>query len=321
MKFLMLGAGAWGCSMAVHLQRAGHTVTLVTRDDKERDYIRQNGESIRLPGVSLREFQVISPSQASGHFDAIFVGVPSHAFDEAVPQVKVSSPCWISLAKGIVLHTLKTPCEELDQLLPSGAQSWSLAGPTHAASVAQGLPCGMVLTGRGDKSILQDALSKGGLMRVYAADDRRGAELGGALKNAYAVAAGICDGLALGDNAKAGLLTRALAEMARLGVALGGQTETFFGLTGVGDLMATSYGYWSRNRQLGERVAKGEVAHAVVEGGLTAEGYRASKGLLALAEKAQVDVPILKEVVAILYHHKSPSQALMDLMTRPLKKE
>lgn len=322
MNFLIIGAGAWGCSIAVHLRRAGHTVALVARNADEKDQLKKDGESReRLPGVSLREFEIVEPSHAKGVYDAVLVAVPSHAFATAVPEVKVSAPVWISLAKGIILETLQTPCEMLDKLLPAGAQVWALSGPTHAASVAEGLPCGMVLSGAGDKTALQDAISKGGLMRVYGSDDRRGAELGGALKNAYAVAAGICDGLALGDNAKAGLLTRALAEMARLGAALGGQAETFFGLTGVGDLMATSYGQWSRNRQLGERVAQGESAHAAVEAGLTAEGYRASKGLLALAEKQGVDAPILKEMVAILYHHKPARQALIDLMTRPLKKE
>lgn len=305
------------------MKRSGHLVTLVTRDAKEKETLKRDGESKeRLPGVSLQDFEIWEPRDAQGAFDAVLVAVPSHAFAHAVPHVKAEAPAWISLAKGIILETLQTPCEMLDKLVThEGVQILSLSGPTHAASVAEGLPCGMVLSGAGDKSILQDAFSKGGLMRVYGSDDRRGAELGGALKNAYAVAAGICDGLALGDNAKAGLLTRALAEMARLGVTFGGQAETFFGLTGVGDLMATSYGYWSRNRQLGERVAKGEHAHAVVEAGLTAEGYRASKGLLSLAEQKGVDAPILREVVNILYHSKSPRQALIDLMTRPLGRE
>lgn len=308
--------------MAVHLERGGHEVTLVSRDRKQRHQLRSDEENKEsMPGISLEKFEILEPKETSGVFDAILVAVPSHAIADGIKHLRATSPVWISLAKGIILETLETPCEMLDKWLPAGTQVLSLAGPTHAASVAEGLPCGMVLSGAGDKSALQDAFSKGGLMRVYGSDDRRGAELGGALKNAYAVAAGICDGLALGDNAKAGLLTRSLAEMARLGVALGGRAETFFGLTGVGDLMATSYGFWSRNRQLGERVAKGERAHAVVEAGLTAEGYRASKGLLEMAQKKGVEAPILNEVVAVLYHHKMARQALTDLMTRPLGKE
>jgi glycerol-3-phosphate dehydrogenase (NAD(P)+) len=147
----------------------------------------------------------------------------------------------------------------------------------------------MVLAGSRPFLSLQEILSRHARMRVYSSVDRFGVELAGALKNAYAVAAGICDGLQLGDNAKAALLTRALTEMVRLGVALGGQPDTFLGLAGIGDLMATSYGPWSRNRQLGERVAAGQSPVDIINTGLTAEGYRATQGLLTLAQQKHID--------------------------------
>jgi glycerol-3-phosphate dehydrogenase (NAD(P)+) len=311
--------------MAVYLHRNGHKVTVVCQDEAERSAIVIAGENkARLPGISTQGVEFIISSSAPARADAIFVALPSHVFEVGLRAINVISPAWVSLAKGIVLETLTTPCETLERILKAKKQKgtvWCLSGPTHAGSVAAGQPCAMVLSGKGNGDILQQAVSSP-LMRVYTSRDRRGAELGGALKNAFAVAAGISDGLGVGDNAKAGLLTRALAEMARLGVALGGKVKTFFGLTGAGDLMATSYGVWSRNRQLGERVARGEKAAVVAgPGGLTAEGYRASKGLLALARKKRVEAPVLEQLVWVLHEGKPIRAAMQDLMGRRLKKE
>ena len=308
--------------MAVHLQRAGQQVALIARDAVQAADLKREGENkLRLPGVSLAGLEIVPPAHAPAQCDAVMVALPSHAFASVLPALHLTASSWVSLAKGVVLETLTTPCQTLASLLPAGTQVFSLSGPTHAGSVAAGLPSAMVLVGAGEALPLQAALSHSGLMRVYSSTDLRGVELGGALKNAYAVAAGICDGLQLGDNAKAALLTRALGEMARLGTALGGQPETFFGLTGIGDLMATSYGPWSRNRQLGERVARGEDAAGVVEKGLTAEGYRASEGLWRLAQQKRVEAPILAQVFAVLHQKKAPKEALTELMTRPLKPE
>jgi glycerol-3-phosphate dehydrogenase (NAD(P)+) len=295
MKFLIMGDGAWGSAFATHLARAGHEVSIWNRPQLEQ----------------------------VGRFDGVFVAIPSYAFTQALSSVRVQSPIWVSLAKGIILETLKTPCETLEEILKEQkikGRVFTLSGPTHAGTVASGLPCGMILAGRGNLHDLQQQLSTP-LMRVYTTHDRRGVELCGALKNSYAVAAGICDGLGLGDNAKAGLLTRALHEMSKIGCKLGGSKKTFYGLAGIGDLMATSYGLWSRNRQLGERVAKGEEAQSVIVSGLTAEGYRTSKGLLSLAHKKHIDAPILEQVVAILHTQRDAKTAMSVLMSRPLKKE
>ena len=326
MKFLIIGAGAWGTAFAVHLKRIGHEITVVCKDEKEKSAIVELGENkAKLPGVKVKGIQFISPQEAPEKTDVSVVALPSHVFKEGLENLTVTAPVWISLAKGMVVQTHETPCETLKKILHAKKQNkvsiFCLSGPAHAGSVAQGLPCAMVLSGKGRGAQLQEAISSP-TMRIYASKDQRGAELGGALKNAFAVAAGVCDGLGMGDNAKAGLLSRALAEMTRLGVALGGKLRTFFGLTGVGDLMATAYGPWSRNRQLGERVAKGEKAAWLVgEGGLTAEGYRASRGLLDLARKKRIDAPILEQLVAILHEGKDPRRAMQELMGRPLKKE
>jgi len=162
----------------------------------------------------------------------------------------------------------------------------------------------------------------GSNMRIYLSDDLRGVELGGCLKNVYAIAAGCSQGLGLGDNAQAALLTRALAEMVRVGLALGAQSETFYGLSGFGDLSATCHGEWSRNRTFGEAVAKGGSAKQVVENQKTAvEGYRTAKSFHEMLEAKGIDAPILEQVYRILYEDKRPMEALSDLMSRDLKRE
>jgi len=327
MKIAVLGAGIWGTTMAIYLaKQADVSVTLLCRDAAILEELRSSGENRkRLPGVPLGKVALGTLDEPM-EVDMAIMGVPSHATADVLERCKVSSPYWVSLAKGIILETLTTPCELIETTLRAQAKPfsavWSLAGPAHAGSVAAGLPCAMVLSGADGEGLMQAQQTISSTqMRIYGGTDRRGAELGGALKNAFAVAAGLCDGLKMGDNAKAALLTRALSEMIRLGIALGGSRETFFGLTGAGDLMATSYGQWSRNRQLGEAVANGSSAAALMEKVNTAEGYRASMALRALARKKQIEAPILEEVAAILHEGRSALESISRLMDRPLKKE
>ena len=323
MDIVVIGAGAWGTAMAVYLAKLDHSVTLVARKAAAASAMINSGENhANLPGIPLGRVRVVGPENIPARADVVLMGIPSHAIAEAAASAKISAPVWMSLAKGVRLDSLTTPCEAMEKVLPAGSIVACLSGPSHAGSVAAGLPCAMVLSGNPVDLLapLQEAFSSAQL-RVYLSSDRRGAELGGALKNVFAVAAGVCDGLEMGDNAKAGLLTRAVAEMARIGTVLGGKTETFFGLTGVGDLMATSYGLWSRNRQLGERVCIGEDPAKLVEEELTAEGYRASLALRALIRRKGVESPILEEVAAILHDGRSPKESMNRLMTRPLKAE
>jgi glycerol-3-phosphate dehydrogenase (NAD(P)+) len=199
-----------------------------------------------------------------------------------------------------------------------------LSGPTNALGVARGDPSAMVLAtrcaGAGLEEI-QASLSSPSL-RVYTSDDLAGVEFGGCLKNIYAIAAGCCDGLRLGDNSKAALLTRALAEMVRVGGALGARTETFYGLSGFGDLVATAYGDWSRNRQFGQQIGEGrDVASLVAHRRTVVEGYTTTQAFASLCAARKIDAPILREMQAILSEGKKPAAALAALMTRELKRE
>jgi glycerol-3-phosphate dehydrogenase (NAD(P)+) len=201
----------------------------------------------------------------------------------------------------------------------------SLTGPTNAGEVARGLPAAMVLAAapepRSRIAEVQTALS-GATLRVYTSDDLAGVEYGASLKNIYAIAAGCCDGLKLGDNARASLLTRALAEMVRVGTALGARPETFYGLSGFGDLVATCHGNWSRNREFGRQIGEGRgVAELLTHRKTVVEGYKTTESFAGLCVARGIDAPILREIHAILFEGKQPAAALSALMTRGLKRE
>jgi glycerol-3-phosphate dehydrogenase (NAD(P)+) len=230
----------------------------------------------------------------------------------------------VSLAKGLEATTHLRPSEIIQEVLP-GSRVATLSGPSNAEEVALGMPTAVVLASNqihGERiSELQAALSARSF-RVYASDDLTGVELGGCLKNIYAIAAGCCDGLKLGDNAKSAMLTRALSEMVRLGQLLGARAETFYGLGGFGDLVATAHGSWSRNRTFGQRIAEGTPARVLIENRRTVvEGYRSALSFFELCRTRGIEAPILAEVHAILYADKPPAAALQSLMSRELKRE
>jgi glycerol-3-phosphate dehydrogenase (NAD(P)+) len=229
----------------------------------------------------------------------------------------------LSLAKGLELDTHLRPSEIMAEALP-GIPVGTLTGPTNALEVARGQPAAMVLAAAppGPWAVdVQSAIS-GATLRIYTTDDLPGAEFGGCLKNIYAIAAGCCDGLKLGDNAKAALLTRALAEMVRVGVGLGARAETFYGLSGFGDLIATCYGDWSRNRDFGRRIGEGGVVTELMAHRRTVvEGYKTTESFFGLCREKGIDAPILGQVHAILFEGKHPAAALTALMTRGLKRE
>ena len=230
----------------------------------------------------------------------------------------------VSLAKGLELGTHLRTTEVMAASLPENLQVGALTGPTNAAEVARGLPAAMVLaTTRIDAfaTDVQAGLS-GPTLRVYTCEDLPGAEYGACLKNIYAIAAGCCDGLRLGDNTKAALVTRALAEMVRVGQALGAKAETFYGLSGAGDLIATCYGVWSRNREFGQRLSEGRPVTELLAGRKTVvEGYKTTESFQALCAKKKIEAPILEAVYGILFQARKPADALAALMTRELKRE
>lgn len=317
--------------MALHLARQGHEVSLLPRREEQASSLSKDRENRDyLPGFSFPEEITVEHSDQSALEGArvVFLGVPSGGMRTWMERIAALSlegdkRLFISLAKGLELDSGKTPCEIIREFLPD---QWvgCLSGPTFAGEVAEGKPAAMTLASESDDPIVestQKALS-GPSMRIYLSEDLKGVELGGCLKNVYAIAAGCCQGLKLGDNARAALLTRALAEMVRVGKGLGAKAETFYGLSGFGDLVATCHGSWSRNRTFGESVGRGDVARDILQAQKTAvEGYHTSKSFHQLLALKGIDAPILEEVYSILYEGKAPLMALSDLMSRDLKYE
>jgi glycerol-3-phosphate dehydrogenase (NAD(P)+) len=332
MNFAIIGAGAWGTAFAIHLSRLNHTVTLVPRRFEQALAIASTRENADyLPGIKLPLSIQIGHELTPVLMEAevIILACPSQALRETCERVKANLglatqlKLVVSLAKGLELGTHLRPCEVIAAVLPD-VPAGSLTGPTNAAEVAKGKPAAMVLAATADDAFLaevQAALS-GPTLRVYTGDDVAGVEFGGCLKNVYAIAAGCSDGLKLGDNTKAALLTRALAEMVRVGVALGAKAETFYGLGGFGDLVATCNGVWSRNRTFGQQLGEGKMAADLIAASKSVvEGYRTTESFYGLCKAREIDAPILGEIYRILYEGKPPAEALMALMTRELKRE
>jgi len=332
MNFAVIGAGAWGTAFAVHLSRLGHTVTLVPRRFEQALALSSSHENVEyLPGISL------PPSLQIGHelapvlmeAEVVMLACPAQALRETCGHIRANLglatqlKLVISLAKGLELGTHLRPTEVISAVLPQYVAA-ALTGPTNAAEVGRGKPSAMTLAaGRIDEfvSAVQAALS-GPTLRVYTSDDVVGVEIASCLKNIYAIAAGCCDGLQLGDNSKAALLTRALAEMVRVGLALGARAETFYGLSGFGDLVATCHGGWSRNREFGQRVGEGRSVTELLAGRKTVvEGYKTTDSFAELCAVRGIDAPILRETRAMLFEGKPASQALSSLMSRELKQE
>jgi len=332
LHFAVIGAGAWGTAVAAHLVRRHQPTTLVTRRPEHAvtmQLARENRDY--LPGFKLPEALVVTSDLHAALLEAevVLIASPSHALREWCQRLKADLPrdgrvqLFISLVKGLEVGTQLRPSEVMAQAFP-GANVATLTGPTNAAEVAQGLPAAVVLAAAqpGDFVDRVQAAMSGSTLRLYTSDDLAGAEYGASLKNIYAIAAGFCDGLRLGDNAKASLITRALTEMVRVGETLGAKRETFYGLSGFGDLVATCHGPWSRNREFGEKVGAGHPVAELLAGRRTVvEGYRTTQALHELCVQKGIAAPILGEVHAILYQGKKPLDALMALMTRELKRE
>jgi glycerol-3-phosphate dehydrogenase (NAD(P)+) len=268
-------------------------------------------------------------SSALREADVILLACPAQALRTTCERIRSVLPetsrtrLVVSLAKGLELGTHLRPSEVITETLRDAPTS-SLTGPTNALGVARGDPSAMVLAAPSISQHVQgvQAAVSSATLRVYTSDDLPGVEFGGCLKNIYAIAAGCCDGLKLGDNTKAALLTRALAEMVRVGVTLGARTETFYGLSGFGDLVATCYGGWSRNRQFGQDIGEGrDVASLITHRKTVVEGYKTTKAFASLCAERKIDAPILRQMHAILFEGKKPAAAIAALMTRELKRE
>jgi len=318
--------------MALHLDRCGHSVTLVPRRVEQALEIASSRENADyLPGFKLpNRIQVgfeIGPVLMEAQ--VLFFACPSKAIRALAESVRphlsaaLQLELCIVMCKGLELDTFKTPAEILSESLP-GLRHGVLSGPTYAREVAAGMPTAVALALPADLEMptrYQEAFSNLS-MRCYLSDDVRGVELGGTLKNIYAIGSGLCDGLQLGDNAKAAFLTRSMNELLRLGSGLGGQLETFHGLSGFGDLIATCSGSWSRNRTFGQQIAEGQSADGIIAQQKTVvEGYRATACLLGYCRQQAIDAPILRAIHAVLYEGLDPKQGIQALMSRDLKSE
>ncbi len=323
-RVVVLGDGGWGTALALLLVRQGLETTLWCPFPEQAEELRRARENRRfLPGVSLPAALLFSadPHSAAAEAELAVSAVPTQfvrgvaeRFEDALPG---SVPV-VSATKGLEIETLRRPSQILSEVLGERPLC-VLSGPSHAEEVSRGLPATVVAASTdADLARSVQATFTSDSFRVYTSDDPVGVELGGALKNVIAVAAGICDGLELGDNAKAALLTRGMVEMARYGRIHGARSSTFFGLAGIGDLVTTCCSRHSRNRAVGERIGRGERLEDVLRGmAMVAEGVWTAKALFGPeAELSGVDMPIATEVHAVLFEGKDPREAVLDLMRR-----
>lgn len=294
MKIVVLGKGAWGGAVGELIRARGHAVAWVEQDD------------VRMPGPA----------------EMIFLAVPTQAVRACLQALGPQTVPVVSLSKGIEIETGKRISEIVQEIWPKAPVA-AVSGPSLAGELAQKVPTAVVAAA--EKESLAEAVQKilhGPSCRVYRTTDLAGVEWGGALKNVYALAAGMCAGLGLGENSLAGLLTRSLREMVRVAVQLGAKEKTLYGLSGVGDLMLTSYSRASRNRRVGERLGAGdslEKALASVEG--VCEGVPTTEALHQIKAKRKVEAPVADQLYAVLFQGKAPGAALQALLERDPKAE
>lgn len=347
-RLSVVGAGAWGTVLAILLARNGHSVTLWVRRQELADSMRRNRENReRLPGVDLpAEIDIRTElDAATGDSDATFVAVPSRALPDVVARLP-ALPALVSCSKGLArpestglssttpgsskpgstgLGSSRLGLTRLSEVigrLHPGSQTAVLSGPNLAGEIAAGLPAAAVAASV--ESELAERVQgwlQSPAFRVYTSPDPVGVEVGGALKNVIALAAGMSDGLGLGDNAKASIVTRGLVELVRVGLELGARRETLYGLAGLGDLMATCSSRGSRNHTAGARMAAGATIDELDADGLTAEGVPTVQAVQEFAAERNLELPIAAEVYRVVFERKDPRRALDDLMSRARRSE
>ncbi len=328
----IIGAGSWGIALAYLLTNNGHKVTIWSRSDSTVEKLKSyHGNEDKLPGVKLPEDVIYTSKiqEAVEDKDIIVLVIPSAHMRETVKLIapyinptEESKQIIVNCSKGIEEDTMMLMSDVILDEIP-GCNVCVLSGPSHAEEVGRKMPTSIVV-GAFDKDIARyvQNVFMNNVFRVYTSPDMLGIEIGAALKNVIALAAGIADGLGCGDNAKAALITRGIAEMSRLGMAMGGKLETFSGLSGIGDLIVTCASMHSRNRRAGILIGQGKsYQEAMDEVKMVVEGVYSAKAALKLAEKYEVEMPIVSEVNEILFKGKKPEDALSDLMERDKRTE
>lgn len=325
----VLGAGSWGTALAVQLARVGRPVVLWGRDTGAIQAMADTRQNQRyLPDVTFPDNLTVEPDLTHAVRDVtdLLVVVPSHAFRETLDALEYRVPRETRVAwatKGFEEGTGKLPHEVAREVLGDEQTIAVLSGPTFAAEVGAGLPTLITVAANDERFATDMATSlSNDAFRAYLSNDIIGVEVGGAVKNALAIGAGASDGLGFGANSRVGLITRGLAEMSRLGAALGAQHDTFMGLAGMGDLVLTCTDDLSRNRRMGLMLAAGKtIEDAAEEIGQVVEGVRAARAVLQVAERLAVDMPIVQRIHDVLHEGKDPRKAVAELMRRGLTRE
>ena len=324
-KVTVLGSGGWGTAIAISAYNCGHEVSLWSPFEQEVNDLIKNRENVKLlPGIKIpTDITITTDINVASNSLISVIASPSVAVRSVASKLAdvQNHGIVVNVAKGFEKDTLKRLSEVIREELPND-KICVLSGPSHAEEVARLIPTSLVASSKSftAASIVQDVLSSE-FLRIYTSNDTIGVEIGGAIKNVIAVCAGISDGLGLGDNTKAALITRGLAEMANLGVCMGADERTFAGLTGIGDLVVTCTSQHSRNNRFGNKVGRGiDVQTALAEVG-TVEGYYATLMAYQLGKKYGVELPIINSCYKVLYENYRPDLAVKELMTRPKGKE
>lgn len=324
----IVGAGGWGTALAVLWSKKGNEIILWGNNPERAEKVRSTRENEEyLPGIKLPEsIQVTSDIAQCTDADLVVLVTPSVALRSVAKRLREagsnSKTILLSGTKGIEHGSGLRMSQVLEEIFPQNTIA-VLSGPNLAVEVSRDLPTATVLGCRNPECAEELQLHLGSeRFRIYSSDETIGIELGGALKNVFAIAAGATDGLGLGDNSKAALVTRALAELLRLGTAMGGNPRTFYGLSGAGDLMATCFSQLSRNRRVGEKLGRGETLDQIVGSTHTvAEGIPTSKSAYECARRLDIETPIIDQIYSVLYEGTRPAQALQELLGRDPKAE
>lgn len=330
-KVCIVGGGSWGSAMAVHLGRLEVETHLWIKENDIYEELVRNGENKTfLPGISMPDSVVPfnNLKDAVKETEVIFIAVPSRfcrqMYTRMAPALHAGQ-CIVSLTKGIEEESLKRMSQVMSEIFPPIYRSRIavLSGPSFAREVAESHPTAVVIASENLELAKKiQALLSGLYFRAYSSDDIIGVELAGACKNVIAIATGISDSLGFGSNSMAGLVTRGLAEMTRLGVSLGAKKETYAGLAGIGDLVLTCTGKLSRNRYVGSELGKGKNLEEIISGmKMIAEGITTTLSVCQLAQRENVEMPISEQVYSVLYEGKNPRDAFRELMSRELKDE
>ena len=329
-KISVIGSGGWGIALTILLHKNGHNLTIWSFDKKEAEELKITRENkTKLPNILLPEDIKVTNDlkEAVDDKNILILAVPSKAIrsvSKSLKNIIKDNQIIVNVAKGLEEDTLKTMTDIIEEeLKEKKPQVAVLSGPSHAEEVGKGIPTTCVVSAHNKELTLYlQNIFMNPSFRVYTSPDMLGIEIGGALKNVIALAAGIADGLNYGDNTKAALITRGIKEISTLGVAMGGEQSTFYGLTGLGDLIVTCASMHSRNRRAGILLGQGKTLdEAIKEVNMVVEGVYSAKSALMAAKKYNVEIPIIEQVNAVLFENKNAAEAVNELMIRDKKLE